>query len=379
MVIGIKDGMKLAGIAIIACCAVFVCTLFLNYNMDLLTIEDKIATEAGMVLYHAQVSMGKVTCAVTGGCLVITSAVMLLFYVKNYIDTHGKELGILKALGYSDWKVAKHFWVFGLSIFLGCMLGFVIGCLYLPTFYEVQNAEKLFPELEVSFHPLLAFLLNGAPTILFIGISVFYACFKLKSPVLDLIREKREYKGKINRKETKDLHFLQDLRRNTVRGKKTLVFFMVFSAFCFSAMTQMSMSMDELSSDTFAIMIITIGLILAFTTLFLSLSTVIRANTKTMAMMRVFGYEYSACSKAVLKGYRPITYIGFAIGTIYQYVLLKMIMTIVFSDIEAMPEYHFDFKALAISLVLFVIAYELILYCYALRIKKLSIKSIMLE
>lgn len=35
MVIRLKDTAKLFGIAIIACCAVFVCTLFLSYNINL--------------------------------------------------------------------------------------------------------------------------------------------------------------------------------------------------------------------------------------------------------------------------------------------------------------------------------------------------------
>ena len=98
MIVGIKDSAKLIGISIIACCAVFVCSLFLNYNIDIISIKDGIPTEAGIAMYHAQVSTGKVTAAVSGGCLAMTSVVMLLFYIKNYIDTHGKELGILKAL-----------------------------------------------------------------------------------------------------------------------------------------------------------------------------------------------------------------------------------------------------------------------------------------
>ena len=36
MVVGIKDTVKLIGISIIACCTVFVCTLFLNYNIDII-------------------------------------------------------------------------------------------------------------------------------------------------------------------------------------------------------------------------------------------------------------------------------------------------------------------------------------------------------
>lgn len=379
MVVGLKDTVKLFCISIVACCAVFVCTMFLNYNIDLVAIEDNILTEAGIAMYNAQVSMGKVTAAVTGGCLVITSVIMLLFYVKNYIDTHGKELGILKALGYSNISIAKHFWVFGLSILFGCVLGFVMAFLYLPTFYEIQNAENLFPEITVQFHPLLTFLLVGVPSIVFTVISVLYAYLKLKNPVLELLREKREYKAKIGKGDTKELPFLKDLPRTTLRSKKMLVFFVAFSAFCFSAMVQMSMSMNEIASETFAFMIITIGLILAFMTLFLSVSSVVKGNTKTISMMRVFGYEHNTCSRAILGAYRPISYMGFAIGTVYQYGLLKIMMSLVFADIENMPEYSFDFKAFVITLIAFAITYELIMYLYSRRIKKLSIKSVMLE
>lgn len=126
MVIKLSDTVKLFGISIIACCAVFVCTLFLSYNIDLAAIKDEITTAAGVSMYNAQVLMGRVIAGVSGGCLIVTSVVMLLFYVKNYIYTHGKELGILKALGYSNIKIAKYFWIFGLSVLVGCAVGFVV-------------------------------------------------------------------------------------------------------------------------------------------------------------------------------------------------------------------------------------------------------------
>lgn len=88
MVIRLKDTAKLFGITIIACCAVFVCTLFLSYNIDLAAIKDVITTEAGMAMYNAQVLMGKVIAAVSGGCLIATSVVMLsLFVGKSFCES----------------------------------------------------------------------------------------------------------------------------------------------------------------------------------------------------------------------------------------------------------------------------------------------------
>ena len=378
MVVGIKDALKLIGISVMACCAVFVCTLFLSYNIDIVAIRDAITSEAGIALYDAHVSMGKVICIVTGAGLVATSVVMLVFYIKNYIDTHGKELGILKALGYSDLGIAKHFWVFALSVLVGCVIGFAGGYGYLPNFYKAQNAKGLLPEIPLHFHPLLAILLIVAPTAFFLVISVLYAYFKLKSPVLDLLKERRYQKVKGGGKEN-DFTFLQDLKRNTVRSKKALVFLVAFSAFCFSAMTQMAISMNDLSSETFAIMILTIGLILSFMTLLLSLSSIVKGNAKTIAMMRVFGYADGECTRAVLWGYRPFSYIGFAVGTVYQYALLKSVMTFIFADLEGAPEYRFSWVALAISISTFLIAYELIIFLYSVRIRRMSVKSIMVE
>ena len=379
MVIGIKDTLKLAGMSVIVCCAVFVCTLLLNYNIDIDSIKDEITTEAGMTMYNAITSSGKVACIVTGGCLVITSIILLVFYVKNYIDTHGKELGLLKAIGYSNIVIARHFWIFGLSVFAGGVFGFIAARIYMPTFYQVQNAESLLPEVPLQFHPVLACCLIIVPTLFFGFISVCCAWFNLKRPSLDLLREKQTYKNRSCKEETENLSFLKSLKKSTLRDKKILVFFIVFSAFCFSAMTQMAFSMRELSSETMSCMMLIIGLILAFMTLFLSLTAVIKANAKAIAMMRISGYQDIECSKAILNGYRPFSYIGFAVGTVYQYVLLKIVVTVVFADVESIPEYHFNFIVSVISLAVFIGVYELIIYCYSLRIKRLTIKSVMLE
>ncbi len=331
---------------------------------------------AELAFYHAQVRMGRVTAGVSGGCLIATSVVMLLFYVKNYIGTHGKELGILKALGYSNGKIAGHFWIFGLPILVGCAAGFAVGSLYLPTFYQKQasSLQSLRPE----FHPLLAFALIGAPTIAFAVLSVLFADRRLKRPVLELLREKQSVRAKTGRDGKEDAPFLKDLRSATRRSRKALVFFVAFSAFCFSAMVQMSFSMTELASETFAVMVLSIGLILAFVTLLLPLSSVVRGNAKTIAMMRVFGYDDATCSRCILGAYRPVSYLGFALGTAYQYGLLRLMVSVVFADIENVPAYRFDWKALLVTLPLFAATYELMMYLYSRGIRRLSLKNIML-
>jgi hypothetical protein len=382
MVVGIKDAVKLIGISIIACCAVLVCTMFLNFYIDISGIREEIVLEQVLIFYEAQVSTAKVVSIVSGGCLLATSVIMMIFYIKHYIDTHKKELGILKALGYSDLQIAKNFWVFGISVFIGTVIGFGGAFLLMPSFYKLQNEGNILPEIIIHFHPILLVCFVVVPTVLFAILAVFYACYKLKKPVLFLLKDYLQTSVKINRrKEEKDTDcpFIDDLKKNTLKAKKTLVFFIVFASFCFSAMTQMSASMKDLSNAMMGVMIMLIGLVLACTTLFIAITTVIQGNTKTIAMMRVFGYSQRECCKALLGGYRPLAYVGFAVGTIYQYALLRIMVDIVFKDVEGVPKYKFDFLVMFISLAAFAVIYEIIMYVYSERIKKISMKEIMLE
>lgn len=378
MIVSIKDIFKMIGMLIVSFCAVIVCAMFINYYLDLITVEDLITTNISKVFYDAQCSTSKVVSGLSGGCLLLTTVVLLCFYIGHYIDTHQKQLGIMKALGYTRFSIAKDFWVFGLPIFTGTALGYLGAHLLMPKLYEIQNKDGYLPDVPISFHPGLCISLIFVPTAFFSLLAIVYSFFKLKTPALWLIREQSTRKVVTAKRDT-DMSFLRELEKSNVRQKKSLVFFITFAVFCFAAMTQMSCSMDELASRMMGIMIMTIGIVLAIVTLFIATTSVIKANRKTITMMKVFGYSAEECSKAVLSGYRPWAYLGFVLGTIYQYVLLKIMVTIVFKDVAGVPEYEFDIPVMLITLVVFLILYETIMFSYTKRMEKLSVKEIMLD
>jgi len=380
MVIRPKDTAKLFGVLVMAFCAVFVCVLFMNYNLDMARIEDRIVDAKARILYDAQVASGKIVSAVSGGALLLTSVVMLFFYITHYIDIHRAELGILKALGYSNLKIAKEFWVFGLSVFIGTAAGFSAFAM-MPAFYKQQTSSGLLPDVPLHFNPVLVLHLVLLPTLAFALLAIGYGLRKLRRPALELIRGKGGdvYRAKTQKSErNKALPFLQRLKQSTVRSRFSLVFFIGFSAFCYADAIQMSASMSELSSRMMAALIFGICVVLAFTTLFLAVTTVFKANAKTIAMLRVFGYSDRECGRAILNGYRPVAYIGFASGTIYQYELLK-IMTSTFWDQTAVeiPKYEFDVRAFVVSLISFIVIYELVMRVYSARMKRISLSQIM--
>lgn len=141
----------------------------------------------------------------------------------------------------------------------------------------------------------------------------------------------------------------------------------------------MSFSMKDLSSEMMGIMMFCIGIILACVTLFLAITTVINGNTRTIALMRVSGYTQRECCHALLGGYRPLSYIGFALGTVYQYLLLRIMVDIVFKGVKGVPEYRFDLPMMMVSLLVFLLFYETVMYVYTEKMKKVPVRELMSE
>jgi putative ABC transport system permease protein len=383
MIIRLKDTVKLAGVFIMCVCAALPCALFMNSNIDMARIKDQITAPEAAVLYDAAIASGNVTIAVSGGVLALTTAVMLLFYIRRYIDAHMPELGVLKASGYPNWKIAGNFLVFGLSIFTGTCAGFGIAFAIMPAFYREMRSGGVLPDTPLHFNAEPVLYLIVLPTLAFALLSVLFANSKLKRPALELIRGKspaKSRKAKHQNNLDSESLFLRDLKQSTVRSRPSLVFFIGLAAFCYAAMVQMAMSMKDLASEMMAAIILAIGLVLAFTALFIAVTTVIRGNGKTLAMLRVFGYSDRECGSAILNGYRPAACMGFAIGTAYQYGLLKMMITLFWGDsVIELPAYSFDVPALILALLSFAVLYELIVFIYTARIKLIPLKEVMQE
>lgn len=385
MIVRLRDATKLLGVMIMCACAILPCALFLNHNLDLMRIKDQVVGENAMTLYDITINSGNATIAITGGTLALTTAVMLFFYIKQYIDAHRAEFGILKAMGYSNFKIAKNFWIFGLSVMIGTGLGLCIAYVLMSFFYQEMETSQLLPEIIPHFNSAIVWLFVVVPTVVFAAASVFYGCRKLRRPALELIKGQsakpdRIKKPRHNQKESKIRPFLDELKRSILKNRPILVFFIGLAAFCYSATIQMGFSMSELSSQAMGIMMAGIGIVLACTTLLIAVTTVVKNNTKTIAMLRLFGYSDKECSKAVLSGYRPAVAIGFVGGAVYQFVIMKTMMALFYDDAVAdVPEYNFNTGALVFALISFVILYEALMLYFAARIKRVPAKEVMLE
>jgi predicted lysophospholipase L1 biosynthesis ABC-type transport system permease subunit len=280
-------------------------------------------------------------------------------------------------------KIAKECWVFGLSVLTGTAIGFCLAFAFMPMFYDQQ--KKGVPlDVTISFNPSLVLFLIILPAVLFALMAVLYSYRKLKRPALELIRGKsktKNRKAKPVSQDKQDLPFLRELKRSILKSRFSLVFFIWLSSFCYAATIIMSFSISEVGgNDMMAVMMAGIGVVLAVTTLFLAVTTVIKGNAKTIAMLRVFGYSDRDCAGAILNGYRPVSLFGFALGTLYQHGLMKLMMSVFYNDSTFdLPEYNFNTRAFFIALVSFVVMYELFMLVYSKKIKQIPLKEVMME
>ena len=141
----------------------------------------------------------------------------------------------------------------------------------------------------------------------------------------------------------------------------------------------MGVSMFDYSGVSMSMMILSIGCVLAVVALIMAVTTVINSNKRNIAVMKAFGYSKTECSAALLAGYVPFALIGFAVGTVYQYVLMNVMINVVFKGAPDMPEYGFDVSVFFIALAAFVVCYVAAMLFYSYRISKISVKYAMSE
>ena len=118
-----------------------------------------------------------------------------------------------------------------------------------------------------------------------------------------------------------------------------------------------------------------IGILLGSVTLLIAGEFIIHSNRQAIAIMKAFGYTDKECSNALLDAYRLPAYIGFFVGTAYQYGLIKLFVSL-FADTYTL-DIPFSFLGFVVVFFIFLVGYELVMYSYKRKLSKISLKQIM--
>ena len=380
MIVQLKDLRKAIAVVIVSFCAVFITTLFSNLYLDLKGLDITGFNIMQKKFYDAQLIVSKFVIIITGTVLSISAAVMLIFYIKQFIDDSKHKIGILKAQGYSNNFIASKFSVFGFLVFLGSLLGYGCSHLFMPKFYESRNTDNILSELTINFHPQLLLIMVILPSLLFLVISIVYVMFNLNVPTINLLKQINSTNKIIRKRRFRQYkNFFKELRATVLFSNKTLLFFVIFAALSFSSMIQMAFGMRDFVDGTIRIMMMVIGVILSLSILLISLEVIANSNIKNISILNIMGYSKNECSSIILSGYRVVAYIGFAIGTVYQYFLIKTLLTVLSKKLDSETTYSFDLISVIGSFIAFVLIYEIFILYYSNRIKDINVKKVMMD
>lgn len=374
-----KDTLKMFGVILLTFGAAVVSSLFVNYYLDLSSLEVPQSPEL-RIIYEGQLSMSKITAACAGGVLGLIAVIVLLFSIKHYIDENQANMGILKAMGYSEKALAMSFLKFGCPVFVGTFTGYVLGMIIASPFYTSMNAyEEISPEVTIRW--LVPIVVIVGATVTFSILAYCFARLKLRKPPLDMIKgtQNGRIKRHANKRSSKrnSLPFLKELKRSMRISHPVLSLFVGIAAWGFSAMFQMSFTMMSIGmSDIAPLICAPIGIMMGFITLIIAADFVLSANSKYISLMKAYGYSEKECYRSLLSGYRPIAWIGFIIGGAYQYYFMKSMVSIFAGAYDV--EITYNLEGLIITLVLFVFCYEGVMTYYRRKVSKISLKETML-
>lgn len=258
--ITLRDVMKSVENILIVMCAVFVCTVFLNYRLDLLASGGAALDPVTAAIYDGKVGMSTMMILLCAGVLGSLAALMLVFSVGRFVEKNKASMGVLKALGYGRAAIALRFAKFGLCIFVGAAAGCALGYAFSPLMYSIMN-EDLF-EFALTFHYEIILFLVVLPTALFSLIAVAAALVKLRKPPLAMISgEKAGKYGAVNaawQRKVSSAEFPKVLRRSMLLSSLLLIFFVGFASFAFSAQLQIAFVVRDLGSDIFFSVLMTV-------------------------------------------------------------------------------------------------------------------------
>ena len=190
----------------------------------IIDIKDSISYKA----YQSEIDEGKTYVGVFSGLFIFIAILSVITSMSRVVKKERKEIGTLKALGYSDMKVFIHYLSYGFYISLiASILGVIIGYFVLGNkFVEMEMQFYVIPEYRAYIHPSTFTMV--LMTILAILITTYVSTRKILSKnVAETLRfeKPKVKKGSLN--STNNFLFrimsfstkwnLRDILRNKIR------------------------------------------------------------------------------------------------------------------------------------------------------------------
>ncbi|AIO18595.1 FtsX-like permease family protein [Candidatus Izimaplasma bacterium HR1] len=117
--------------------------------------------------------------------------ILLIVFMKRYIDKNKKDIKILHALGYTDNEITRSILIYPLLISLTSIIGYILGLLVSNELFNIYSSRYLFPKADFIIDVDLLLLTTLLPIIAITILNYLFILLSLKR------REKTIHKFKL--------------------------------------------------------------------------------------------------------------------------------------------------------------------------------------
>ena len=181
------------------------------------------------------------------------AALLLIMTILNSINAEAPRLGVMKALGFTDFEISRKYFLFFFMIFLPCAIGYGLGFWLLPYFSSIMLSDMALPVSRVNINYIIAAILVFAPAAVFSVLAYLVSVLKMRKPALELIRsggKKRENRivRRVNKRITTG-NYLNGIRKTVLYSRLFVLFFVVFGGFALGVQIQFAFTMYNMSDS----------------------------------------------------------------------------------------------------------------------------------
>lgn len=172
----------------------------------------------------------------------IVAALVTITTVSRIIEEERGNIGILKALGYGNFTIAKKFIIYSIfTTLVGTILGLVVGnTVILQILYVSYSSLYALPDLVPEINWLYTIMVIGISALSIIAVTIFIVVKSLREKASELMRPKSAKEGKNIFLEKVDFFwnhlnfFYKSSFRNIFRYKRRLIMAIIGIAGCTS-------------------------------------------------------------------------------------------------------------------------------------------------
>lgn len=152
----------------------------------------------GYVCFENDTSIVKSISVVFPVFFFLVAALVCMTTMTRMIDEQRTQIGVLKAMGYSNGQIMSKYMLYsGSAALIGCFVGYALGSFLMPKIiWEIYGMMYGFAQLKLTFDPMLALISFISALLCSVG-ATYIACKKeLSKPAAQLIRPKAPKAGK---------------------------------------------------------------------------------------------------------------------------------------------------------------------------------------